>query len=144
MQRWAVLVCHRRAGALGIDATVVPECSVLDGVNAVRRMLGCTFIDPDRWLEALRQYPANLTIGSRAGKHPPAQFCRTRCIGPALFRGGLRCHQDVTGITCCRNSARSLDPPSPPLSACPNPLRLRVGLPALLFRRVLAAGPRNG
>jgi phage terminase large subunit len=45
--------------ALGIDAVVVPESSVLDGINVVRRMLGRTWIDVnrcERGIEALRQY----------------------------------------------------------------------------------------
>jgi hypothetical protein len=45
--------------ALGIEASVVPESNVLDGINAVRRMLGRTWLDPnrgERGLEALRQY----------------------------------------------------------------------------------------
>jgi phage terminase large subunit len=33
---------------LGIDAVVVPESSVLDGINVVRRMLGRTWIDVNR------------------------------------------------------------------------------------------------
>ena len=44
---------------LGIDAVVVPESSVLDGINVVRRMLGRTWIDVnrcERGIEALRQY----------------------------------------------------------------------------------------
>jgi phage terminase large subunit len=43
---------------LGIDAVVVPESSVLDGINVVRRMLGRTWIDLrcERGIEALRQY----------------------------------------------------------------------------------------
>jgi phage terminase large subunit len=43
----------------GIEVETVPQCSVLDGVNAVRRMLGRTWIDParcERLIEALRQY----------------------------------------------------------------------------------------
>jgi phage terminase large subunit len=45
--------------ALGIEAVIVPESNVLDGINAVRKMLGRTWIDPDRCkqgIEALRQY----------------------------------------------------------------------------------------
>ena len=45
--------------ALGIQANVVPESSVLDGINEVRQMLGRAWIDPERCergLEALRQY----------------------------------------------------------------------------------------
>lgn len=43
----------------GVEAEVVPQSNVLDGINATRRMLGRTFIDPERCargLEALRQY----------------------------------------------------------------------------------------
>jgi phage terminase large subunit len=43
----------------GIEATVVPQSNVLDGINVVRRMLGRTWIDSDRCergIEALRQY----------------------------------------------------------------------------------------
>jgi len=43
----------------GIEATVVPNYSELDGINAVRKMLGRTWIDSERCergLEALRQY----------------------------------------------------------------------------------------
>jgi hypothetical protein len=46
-------------GALGIEAVIVREHNVLDGINAVRKMLGRTWIDPERCergLEALRQY----------------------------------------------------------------------------------------
>jgi hypothetical protein len=45
--------------ALGIDPVVVPESSVLDGINVVRRMLGRSWIDVhrcERGIEALRQY----------------------------------------------------------------------------------------
>jgi hypothetical protein len=45
--------------SLGIQATVVPESIVLDGINEVRKLLGRTWIDPvrcERGLEALRQY----------------------------------------------------------------------------------------
>lgn len=44
---------------LGIEATIVHRHNVLDGINAVRKMLGRTWIDPERCergLEALRQY----------------------------------------------------------------------------------------
>ena len=44
---------------LKIDPTVVPQSNVLDGINATRRMLDRTWIDPERCergLEALRQY----------------------------------------------------------------------------------------
>lgn len=44
---------------LGIEPTVVPVSSVMDGINAVRRMLDATWIDKgrcERGLEALRQY----------------------------------------------------------------------------------------
>ena len=44
---------------MGIEATVVPQSNVLDGINVVRRMLGRTWIDSDRCergIEALRQY----------------------------------------------------------------------------------------
>ena len=45
--------------ALGIQANVVRESSVLDGINEVRQVLGRAWIDPERCergLEALRQY----------------------------------------------------------------------------------------
>lgn len=44
---------------LGIEAQTVPQHAVLDGINATRRMLGRSWIDPEkcsRGLEALRQY----------------------------------------------------------------------------------------
>jgi phage terminase large subunit len=44
---------------LGIEPEIVPQAAVLDGINAVRRMLDSTWIDPDRCergLEALKQY----------------------------------------------------------------------------------------
>jgi phage terminase large subunit len=44
---------------LGIEPEIVPQAAVLDGVNAVRRMLDSTWIDPqrcERGLEALKQY----------------------------------------------------------------------------------------
>lgn len=44
---------------LGTDVQVVPDHAVLDGINAVRRMLDRTWIDPvkcERGLEALRNY----------------------------------------------------------------------------------------
>lgn len=44
---------------LGIEVTTVPQHNVLDGINAVRRALDVSFIDPERCgrgLEALRQY----------------------------------------------------------------------------------------
>jgi hypothetical protein len=44
---------------LGIEPEIVPQASVLDGINAVRRMLDSSWIDPERCergLEALKQY----------------------------------------------------------------------------------------
>jgi phage terminase large subunit len=44
---------------LGIAPTVVPQAAVMDGINAVRRLLDSCWIDPDRCargLEALKQY----------------------------------------------------------------------------------------
>lgn len=44
---------------LGIEPIVVGQSNVMDGINAVRRMLDRTWLDPercDRGLEALRQY----------------------------------------------------------------------------------------
>ncbi len=44
---------------LGIEPIIVPQAAVLDGINAVRRMLDSTWIDPkrcERGLEALKQY----------------------------------------------------------------------------------------
>jgi hypothetical protein len=43
----------------GVDAQVVPRHDVLEGINIVRKMLGRTWIDPNRCkrgLDALRQY----------------------------------------------------------------------------------------
>ncbi len=43
----------------GVDGEIVPAHDVLEGINAVRRMLGRTWIDPNRCkrgLDALRQY----------------------------------------------------------------------------------------
>jgi len=57
--------------ALGIDAVVVPESSVLDGINVVRRMLGRTWIDVDRCergIEALRQYRARWCVLVEGGR----------------------------------------------------------------------------
>ena len=36
------------ANPMGIEATVVPQSNVLDGINVVRRMLGRIWIDGDR------------------------------------------------------------------------------------------------
>jgi phage terminase large subunit len=50
--------CDTLAG-MGIEATIVPQHNVLDGINMVRRLLGRTWIDAnrcDRLIEALRQY----------------------------------------------------------------------------------------
>jgi phage terminase large subunit len=44
---------------LGIEPEIVPKADPLDGINAVRRMLDSTWIDPERCergLEALKQY----------------------------------------------------------------------------------------
>jgi phage terminase large subunit len=44
---------------MGIEATIVPQSNVLDGINVVRRMLGRTWIDSnrcERGIEALRAY----------------------------------------------------------------------------------------
>jgi phage terminase large subunit len=44
---------------LGVEATIVPQSNILDGINVVRRMLGRTWIDSNRCeraIEALRQY----------------------------------------------------------------------------------------
>jgi phage terminase large subunit len=52
---------HSRADTLrglGIEPEIVPQAAVLDGINAVRRMLDSTWIDPERCergLEALKQ-----------------------------------------------------------------------------------------
>jgi hypothetical protein len=43
----------------GVDGQIVPAHDVLEGINVVRRMLGRTWIDPNRGkrgLDALRQY----------------------------------------------------------------------------------------
>ena len=45
--------------ALGIEATVVPQSNILDGINMVRKLLNRTWIDSnrcERGIEALRQY----------------------------------------------------------------------------------------
>jgi phage terminase large subunit len=45
--------------ARGVEVTLVPQHNLLDGINAVRKMLARTWIDPERCergLEALRQY----------------------------------------------------------------------------------------
>jgi hypothetical protein len=53
---------HSRADTLrglGIEPEIVPQAAPLDGINAVRRMLDSTWIDPERCergLEALKQY----------------------------------------------------------------------------------------
>jgi phage terminase large subunit len=53
---------HSRADTLrglGIEPEIVPQAAVLDGINAVRRMLDSSWIDPERCergLEALKQY----------------------------------------------------------------------------------------
>ena len=61
---------------MGIEAVVVPQSNVLDGINIVRRMLGRTWIDSDRCergIEALRQYRRewndNLKDWSKAPLH---------------------------------------------------------------------------
>jgi phage terminase large subunit len=61
---------------MGIEATVVPQSNVLDGINVVRRMLGRIWIDGDRCergIEALRQYRRewndNLKDWSKAPLH---------------------------------------------------------------------------
>ena len=44
---------------LGIEPEIVPQAAVLDGINAVRRMVDSAWIDPERCergLEALKQY----------------------------------------------------------------------------------------
>jgi phage terminase large subunit len=44
---------------LGIEPEIVPQAAVLDGINAVRRLLDSSWIDPsrcERGLEALKQY----------------------------------------------------------------------------------------
>jgi hypothetical protein len=61
---------------MGIEATIVPQSNVLDGINVVRQMLGRTWIDAnrcDRGIEALRQYRRewneNLKDWSKAPLH---------------------------------------------------------------------------
>ena len=61
---------------MGIEATVVPQSNVLDGINVVRRMLGRTWIDAtrcERGIEALRAYRRewsdNLKDWSKAPLH---------------------------------------------------------------------------
>jgi hypothetical protein len=54
--------------SLGIEPVIAPDHRILDGINAVRRMLDRTFIDPDRCargLEALRNYVREWSIELR-------------------------------------------------------------------------------
>jgi hypothetical protein len=60
--------------SLGIEVTVVPDHRVMDGINAVRRMLDRTLIDPDRCargLEALRNYVREWSVELRDWRASP-------------------------------------------------------------------------
>jgi len=55
---------------LGIEPEIVPKADPLDGINAVRRMLDSTWIDPERCergLEALKQYRRDWDDNSKPG-----------------------------------------------------------------------------
>jgi hypothetical protein len=59
---------------LGIEPTVVPDHRVMDGINAVRRMLDRSYIDPDRCsrgLEALRNYVREWSVDLRDWRASP-------------------------------------------------------------------------
>jgi hypothetical protein len=59
---------------LGIEPIVVPDHRVMDGINAVRRMLDRSFIDPDRCsrgLEALRNYVREWSVDLRDWRASP-------------------------------------------------------------------------
>jgi hypothetical protein len=60
--------------SLGIEVTVVPDHRVMDGINAVRRMLDRTLIDPDRCvrgLEALHNYVREWSVDLRDWRASP-------------------------------------------------------------------------
>jgi hypothetical protein len=60
--------------SLGIEPVIAPEHRILDGINAVRRMLDRTFIDPDRCgrgLEALRNYVREWSVELRDWRASP-------------------------------------------------------------------------
>jgi phage terminase large subunit len=60
--------------SLGIEVTVVPDHRVMDGINAVRRVLDRAFIDPDRCargLEALRNYVREWSVELRDCRASP-------------------------------------------------------------------------
>jgi hypothetical protein len=59
---------------LGIEPEIVPQAAVLDGINAVRRMLDSCWIDTDRCdrgLEALKQYRREWDDKLKAWKQRP-------------------------------------------------------------------------
>jgi phage terminase large subunit len=59
---------------LGIEPEIVPQAAVLDGINAVRRMLDSTWIDPERCergLEALKQYRREWNDKMKTWSHRP-------------------------------------------------------------------------
>ena len=63
---------------LGIAAVVVPEASVLDGINVVRRMLGRLWIDVtrcERGIEALRQYRREYDDKLKGWRKNPLHDC---------------------------------------------------------------------
>jgi hypothetical protein len=60
--------------SMGIEPQIAPDHRVLDGINAVRRMLDRTLIDPDRCargLEALRNYVREWSIELRDWRASP-------------------------------------------------------------------------
>jgi NADPH:quinone reductase-like Zn-dependent oxidoreductase len=100
---------------LGIDAVVVPESSVLDGINVVRRMLGRTWIDAnrcERGIEALRQYSTVAPVEGleRLGAAQLAVLNRAIVPFGGLLRGRLAAGETlvVNGATGAYGSAAVL------------------------------------
>jgi phage terminase large subunit len=67
---------------MGIEATIVPQSNVLDGINVVRRMLCRTWIDSnrcERGIEALRAYRREWSENLKDWvKAPLHDFCFAR------------------------------------------------------------------
>jgi phage terminase large subunit len=108
---------------LGIEANVVPQSNVLDGINVVRRMLGRTWIDANRCeraIEALRQYRREyddrLKDWKKSALHDWTSHCcdaaRTFACGfddtPAIRVGGAGKASPRLEVRCGRHSQRPL------------------------------------
>jgi phage terminase large subunit len=99
---------------MGIEATVVPQSNVLDGINVVRRMLGRTWIDAtrcERGIEALRAYRREWSDNLKDWvKAPLHDFSSHGADALRTFACGF---DDTTGVITTRRDR----PPTPRLGS---------------------------